>query len=146
MADPLTVEALRRWLCDTLAATVGVDVTAIDPTVSFHDVGITSSEAVSLSGELEELLGRELPATLLYEHPTIERLAAALSAEGASEPSRAPGDDGEPRPPAEDAVCVVGLSCRFPGGADTPDRFWRNLLDGVDAATDVPTDRWDAGA
>ncbi|MFD4375297.1 beta-ketoacyl synthase N-terminal-like domain-containing protein [Streptomyces sp. NPDC058527] len=33
-------------------------------------------------------------------------------------------------------VAVVGLSCRFPG-ADGPDAFWRNLLDGTDSITRV---------
>ncbi|WP_083949991.1 type I polyketide synthase [Herbidospora yilanensis] len=43
-------------------------------------------------------------------------------------------------------VAVVGLSCRLPR-ADTPDRFWRLLRDGVDAVTEVPAGRWpDAGA
>ncbi len=40
-------------------------------------------------------------------------------------------------------VAVVGLACRFPGGADTPARFWQNLLDGADGTSDVPAERWD---
>ncbi|NAS20980.1 SDR family NAD(P)-dependent oxidoreductase [Herbidospora sp. NEAU-GS84] len=43
-------------------------------------------------------------------------------------------------------VAVVGLSCRLPR-ADTPERFWRLLRDGVDAVTEVPAGRWpDAAA
>nr|WP_063817817.1 type I polyketide synthase [Herbidospora sakaeratensis] len=43
-------------------------------------------------------------------------------------------------------IAVVGLSCRLPK-ADTPERFWRLLRDGVDAVTEVPAGRWpDAGA
>ncbi|WP_063765500.1 type I polyketide synthase [Herbidospora cretacea] len=43
-------------------------------------------------------------------------------------------------------IAVVGLSCRLPR-ADTPERFWRLLRDGVDAVTEVPAGRWpDAGA
>ena len=43
-------------------------------------------------------------------------------------------------------VAVVGLGCRFPGGADGPDAYWELLLNGVDAVTEVPKDRWDAEA
>ncbi|TCK22283.1 type I polyketide synthase [Pseudonocardia endophytica] len=39
-------------------------------------------------------------------------------------------------------VAVVGLSCRYPGGADTPDELWRLLRDGRDAAVEVPESRW----
>ena len=33
-------------------------------------------------------------------------------------------------------IAIVGMACRFPGGADDPERFWRLLRDGVDAITD----------
>jgi acyl transferase domain-containing protein len=45
---------------------------------------------------------------------------------------------------ATEPVAVVGMSCRMPGGGDTPARFWQALLDGVDAMSDVPADRWRA--
>src|SRR5512141_263616 len=40
-------------------------------------------------------------------------------------------------------IAIVGIGCRFPGGADSPDAFWRLLHDGVDAVREVPSDRWD---
>ena len=40
-------------------------------------------------------------------------------------------------------IAVIGLGCRFPGGADSPAAYWRVLRDGVDAVRDVPADRWD---
>ncbi|MFC4533179.1 polyketide synthase, partial [Sphaerisporangium dianthi] len=43
----------------------------------------------------------------------------------------------------EDAVAVVGLSCRFARAAD-PAAFWRLLRQGESAVTRVPEDRWDA--
>jgi acyl transferase domain-containing protein/acyl carrier protein len=43
-------------------------------------------------------------------------------------------------------IAIVGLGCRFPGGAADPDRFWQLLQDGRDAIREVPRDRWDAAA
>ncbi|MEW6234620.1 MAG: type I polyketide synthase [Candidatus Omnitrophota bacterium] len=43
-------------------------------------------------------------------------------------------------------IAIIGLGCRFPGGANNLDSFWRLLLDGRDAVTDIPPDRWDVDA
>jgi acyl transferase domain-containing protein/NADPH:quinone reductase-like Zn-dependent oxidoreductase/NAD(P)-dependent dehydrogenase (short-subunit alcohol dehydrogenase family)/acyl carrier protein len=40
-------------------------------------------------------------------------------------------------------VAVIGMGCRFPGGAADAESFWRLLEDGVDAIGEVPADRWD---
>ncbi|HEY2139864.1 MAG TPA: polyketide synthase, partial [Chthoniobacterales bacterium] len=39
-------------------------------------------------------------------------------------------------------VAIVGIGCRFPGGADSPDALWKLLCEGVDAVREVPEDRW----
>ena len=43
-------------------------------------------------------------------------------------------------------IAVIGMGCRFPGGADGPDAYWRLLLDGVDAVGEIPRDRYDVDA
>src|SRR5581483_316849 len=43
-------------------------------------------------------------------------------------------------------IAIVGIGCRFPGGADSPDAFRALLEHGVDAIERVPPDRWDADA
>ena len=39
-------------------------------------------------------------------------------------------------------IAVIGMGCRFPGEADTPEAFWSLLERGDDAVTEVPPERW----
>ena len=40
-------------------------------------------------------------------------------------------------------IAVIGIDCRFPGGANNPDPYWEMLLRSVDGITEVPKTRWD---
>jgi acyl transferase domain-containing protein/acyl carrier protein len=43
-------------------------------------------------------------------------------------------------------IAIIGIGCRFPGRANDPDGFWRLLMAGTDAVTEVRGDRWDVDA
>ena len=46
----------------------------------------------------------------------------------------------------QEPIAIIGMACRFPGGADTPARYWDLLCQGVNAIREVPADRWDANS
>ncbi|MBB6171866.1 acyl transferase domain-containing protein/acyl carrier protein [Nocardiopsis mwathae] len=154
---PPDAARLRAWLTERVADLGGIEPAEVDPRDTWESYGMASADAVGLSGELEEWLQRPLPPTLVYEHPTIDALVAYLTAPAADpEPARtptalpSPAAARHPAPagagPEADPVCVVGLGCRFPGGAHGPDRYWDLLRGGGHAAVEVPRDRWDADA
>ncbi|MDF2235865.1 thioester reductase domain-containing protein [Albimonas sp. CAU 1670] len=43
-----------------------------------------------------------------------------------------------------DCISIVGMGCLFPGGADSPERLWSNLLGRVDSIAEIPDERWAA--
>ncbi|EHK20655.1 putative polyketide synthase [Trichoderma virens Gv29-8] len=48
--------------------------------------------------------------------------------------------------PHNSKLAIVGMACRMPGGADSPQEFWKLLINGVDTHTIVPPDRFDVEA
>jgi len=41
-----------------------------------------------------------------------------------------------------DRIAIIGIGCRFPGGINSPDALWKLLVEGREAVSEVPADRW----
>lgn len=48
-----------------------------------------------------------------------------------------------PRSPMQSKIAIVGMSCRFPGGANSLEEFWSLLEQGLDVHQRIPPDRFD---
>jgi amino acid adenylation domain-containing protein/thioester reductase-like protein len=136
----------EQWLVGQVAQRLRLTPNTIDVSQPFASFGLDSVQAVSLAGDLENWLGRSLPPTLVWDHPTIADLAHHLAAEEtAGQPVEAAAGRAAPAAPADsrpEPLAIVGLGCRFPM-ADNPDAFWKLLRDGRDAISQVPAERWD---
>ena len=44
----------------------------------------------------------------------------------------------------QEPIAIIGMGCRFPGGANDPQRYWQLLENGEDAISDIPAERWQA--
>jgi len=71
-------EKLLRWLQEAVARVVGARTEAIDVHRPLRDFGLDSLMAVELQARLSAELSRELPRTLLIDHPTLESLTGFL--------------------------------------------------------------------
>ncbi|WP_244409954.1 type I polyketide synthase [Streptomyces albofaciens] len=118
------------------------------PDTEFRRLGLDSVLAVRLRNLLREETGLSLPVTLAFDHPTPRAVAHVLAAPDGPAAAKAPGKTPEEprRRPADEAdpVAIVGMACRLPGGADSPDALWEMLAGGTDAMRAFPDDRgWD---
>ncbi|HKM48551.1 MAG TPA: beta-ketoacyl synthase N-terminal-like domain-containing protein [Terriglobales bacterium] len=130
---------IQAWLVSKLSALLEIEANEIDVAEPFASYGLGSTELVSLSGELSEWLGRDLPAELAYEFPTIEALARGLA--DSSSPSQPATEASPVREANAEAIAIIGIGCRFPGAPDAR-AFWNLLRNGVDAIREVPADHF----
>jgi acyl transferase domain-containing protein/NADPH:quinone reductase-like Zn-dependent oxidoreductase/SAM-dependent methyltransferase/acyl carrier protein len=42
----------------------------------------------------------------------------------------------------KEGIAIIGIGCRFPGGINDVEAFWKLLAEGRDAVCEVPADRW----
>jgi acyl carrier protein len=71
--------ALRAWLVREVAKVLQVSESDIDVDAPIDSFGLDSLVLFTMTGELAERLGRDLPATLLFEVPTINELVELLA-------------------------------------------------------------------
>ncbi|WP_158881682.1 type I polyketide synthase [Amycolatopsis anabasis] len=127
----------RAWLAERLGELLDRPVGEREFDRPLHEFGVSSRDATVLAAEIGELVGRDLPSTLVWSAPTIAELARTLAAgaESVAAADSGPADPGEP-------VAIVGLACRFPG-ASTVDEFWSLLAEGESAIGEIPDGRWE---
>ncbi|MGV0643805.1 SDR family NAD(P)-dependent oxidoreductase [Mycolicibacterium sp. XJ2546] len=138
---------VTNYLRDAVAEVTRVEAAQIREDTGFFDLGMDSLMAVELRRRLETATGKEIPVTLVMDHPRLSDAADYLLGEVLELAEQAPVDI-ERRPVAvaptrtDEPVAIIAVSCRFPGASD-PEAFWELLSGGVDAIREVPEDRFD---
>ncbi|MBY8856106.1 acyltransferase domain-containing protein [Nocardia sp. CA2R105] len=141
----MSVAELREWLQRWVADATGQPIESITVDRPMEEFGLASRDAIALGGDVEELTGVMLNATIVYQHPTIASLAERII-NGEPELPEETTDDSfytaGYQPGAAHDIAIVGLSTRLPGAGDTPESTWEFLIGGGDAIRDLPPGRW----
>lgn len=136
---------IRSFLRQAVATHKQWPVDDVDTDVPFASLGLGSLDVVRLAARLQNWLGREVPPTLLWDHPSIDAISHALcpptsTAQGVfASGSTMNGAASTP----DASIGVIGMACRFPG-ADTLDAFWALLLEGRHTTRLIAPTRWPA--
>ncbi|WP_279510046.1 type I polyketide synthase, partial [Actinomadura sp. 7K507] len=130
------VAGVLRKMQPEISAAIGADL-------PFWELGFDSLAAVDLHARLVRATGLELPVTLAFDYPTPRVLAAHLQAEVLGLETEAPAPV-QPAGTADEPIAIVGIGCRFPGGAASPDGLWDLVAGERHVLSPFPTDRgWD---
>lgn len=124
--NSFSADALLSELQGMAASVLGAEVSATQPLM---EAGLDSLAAVELHNSIAARFQLGLPATLVFDHPTIAALASFLASrmapiqpvEAALVPAVAAGQLADQAAAAAHTV-VVGASARFPGGVSG--KFW----------------------
>ncbi|MFC4910147.1 type I polyketide synthase [Actinomadura gamaensis] len=145
-AEPLGEDAARLVARHTAAVLGHREDAPVDGAVPFNEQGMDSRMSLELRDRLSAATGLDLPATLLFDHPTPDALTAHLESALTTAPRPVPGRGTATPPEAGDPVAIVAMGCRYPGGVRSPADLWRLVDTGTDAVSAFPADRgWDLG-
>ncbi|CRG50753.1 type I polyketide synthase [Yersinia wautersii] len=149
------VDVVRR---DVLQLLGGRRAEAYGEQTPLMEMGLSSLELLELRRKLGMSLGESLPATFLFSYGTPEAItryfsqkkATCSSSPSAPYQSRSASALPEANPIRQSAstaskesgcIAIIGMACRFPGNANTPEQFWQNLMAGKDNLGPLPAYR-----
>jgi acyl carrier protein len=76
MSDRIII--IQNWLVNQLAEQLSLDASKINVSEPLTRYGLDSIDAVTMVGDLEDILNEELPSTLFWDYPTVEKSAQFL--------------------------------------------------------------------
>ena len=127
-----------------VAAVLGhAAVSTVDPQRAFKELGFDSLSAIELRNRLNQATGLALPATLVFDYPTPTAVARYLRSRVEGQ-QRSRGVMRRSPSRVDEPVVIVGMSCRYPGGVESPSGLWEFVSGEGDAVGGFPVDRgWD---
>ncbi|MFC3051560.1 non-ribosomal peptide synthetase [Kordiimonas pumila] len=153
--------ALKTIVSDELK--VPVDELDVDEQLS--EYGFDSIGFAQLANAINDHFNLDIIPTLFFECPSLDELSAYFISEYADQiseklgisapavptsqqepavtaPAAAPVKQPKRVEDGDDPVVIVGMSCQYPE-AESVEEYWQNLLNNVDAISEIPADRWD---
>ncbi len=135
----------------------GRRLTDYSPKWPLHEMGMDSLDLLELRSLLNRHFDMKLEPGFFFQYGTpqaiaryFQRYTKAEARENheqqpmpATESLKIEEQEYSNAPLPDDAIAIIGMACRFPNGANSPDAYWSLLRDGIDAISEIPKNRWD---
>lgn len=120
--------------------------------MGFFDLGLESSQLLSILKDIENAFSIKLNPTVLFENSNLQELIQYVESSGAdvsekevrmSTRAQERLDSGTKTSLYDEAldIAIVGISGKFPNSRNL-DEYWENLKNGVNCVSEIPGDRW----
>ena len=134
---------LKAELIRILREMMGISSSqSIDDTQGFFEMGMDSLMSVELRNRIQAAIGEAftVPTTFAFENANITKMAENLLpmlnlGQARAQITYLAQATTEP-------MAIIGMSCRFPQGANSIEAFWQKLKEGEDLVTEIPSSRW----
>lgn len=142
-ANPATPAADRGWIrqvvVEILASATG---NRVDERRPFYEAGLDSIRMMRVRARLEEALGRRIPPSLLFQHPTatdlIDHLAGTVGPQPVTSAAAAPAKLADAPARTDRRIAIIGMAARFPGARDLQ-AYWKLISAGESAVREFST-------
>lgn len=156
----LQLSDIQQKVMETIRGLLGVnEQTDFTITRPLMEMGLNSADLISLGEAIRFEYQIDLESTFFFQYNTAEKIALYLSERvcrktnqentiPVSYTSSAISEHGSPSmTPAQlstraEDVAIIGIGCRLPGGIHNPEQLWEFLIQGRDAITQLPAERW----
>ncbi len=139
-------DPIKQTLKDTVRSLLNLPPEVpLDETKGLFELGVDSLMATELVSRLQEAVGKaaNISPTAVFEHPNILAMTKYIKVLLKMEAAPAALTESIA---SQDPLAIVGMGCRFPGGANSPEAFWDILKNGIDVTSEVPGERWNLDA
>ncbi len=75
LSEPEAREKLNNLLKEEIASCLQLEKEKIEPDLNFSNLGIDSLMSISVRDHLQKKIGKELPATIMFNYPTLQGLS-----------------------------------------------------------------------
>ncbi|HEU5133667.1 MAG TPA: SDR family NAD(P)-dependent oxidoreductase [Steroidobacteraceae bacterium] len=145
-AATLNPPEVAQFVQDKVRQRLGADAGEFHLDRPLMEMGLDSADLLKLQQQLEEKLAQKFPAGFFFEYNSVRKVVdhltrTSIASEGPAVPAAATSHT------AAD-IAIVGLSCKLPGGIESPDALWQALSSGASLIGRIPEGRgpWPSAA